>query len=93
MITLDAAAQVAYEFVSHDFPKNDGFQWGFLFQGISSSGLYLFQITVNPPASNGRPGFGGSPGVVVDSKSGNCRYVRGYSEYRDLLCKIADKAP
>lgn len=93
MIALDAAALAAYEFGSHDFPKNDGLQWGFLYQGISSSGIYLFQITVNPPASNGRPRFGGSPGVVVDSKSGNCRYVRGHSEYKDLLRKVTDEAP
>ena len=93
MVPLDAAALTAHEFGSHTFPKNDGLQWGLLFRGISSSGLYLFQITVSPPASNGRPRFGGSPAVVVDSKSGNCRSVRGHSEYKDLLREIADKAP
>ncbi len=92
MITLEDATVTAQEFASRRLPKGDGFQWGFRFRGISSSGLYLFQITVNPPAPNGRPRFGGSPGFVVDSKSGSCRSVRGHSEYKDLLNQIADRA-
>ncbi|MER7684876.1 hypothetical protein [Streptomyces sp. NPDC097610] len=92
VITLEAATLAAQEFGSRNLPGNDGLQWGFLFQGISESGLYVFQIAVNPPAPNGRPRFGGSPGVVVDSKSGNCRYVQGHAEYKDLLREIADRA-
>jgi hypothetical protein len=93
VITLEAATLAAQEFGSRNLPKDDGLQWGFLFRGISGRGLYLFQITVSPSAPNGRPRFGGSPGVVVDSKSGDCRYVRGHSEYKDLLCEIADRTP
>jgi hypothetical protein len=89
MITLEAATLAAQEFGSRNFPEKEGLEWGFLFRGISKSGLYLFQITVSPPAPRGRPRFGGSPGVVVDARSGDCRYVRGHSEYKDLLHEIA----
>ncbi|MFI7505103.1 toxin glutamine deamidase domain-containing protein [Streptomyces sp. NPDC049687] len=90
LITLEAATLAAQEFVSRNLPEADGLRWGFLFRGISRAGLYLLQITVTPSAPNGRPRFGGSPGVVVDSKSGECRYVRGHSEYKGLLREIAD---
>ena len=93
MIELEAATRAAQEFGSRNLPENGGLRWGFLFRGISGSGLYLFEITISPTAPNGRPRFGGSPGVVVDSKSGDCRYVRGHSEYRELLREIADRAP
>ena len=50
MITPEAARLAAQEFGSRNLPGNDGLQWGFLFRGISRSGLYLFQITVSPSA-------------------------------------------
>lgn len=79
MITREGAALAAQEFGSRSLPESEGLEWGFLFRGISKSGLYLFQITVSPPDPRGRPRFGGSPGIVVDSESGGCRYVRGHS--------------
>lgn len=93
MITLEAAMAAAQEFGSRAFPEREGVQWGLLFRGLSESRLYLFQITVSPPGPQGRPRFGGSPGVVVDARSGDCRYVRGYPEYQDLLRETAGGAP
>ena len=88
MIDVETAKLAAQEFGSRYLPSNDGLQWGLQFRGISESGLYLFQITVNPETPNRRPRFGGSPGVVVDSATGVCRYVRGHSEYKDLLREV-----
>lgn len=92
MITLEAATLAAQEFGSRNLPQNEGLKWRFLFQGMSGSGLYVFQITLDSPTPKGRPMFGGSPGVVVDSTSGECRYVRGNSEYKVLLREIAEKS-
>jgi hypothetical protein len=89
MITLKDVALAAEEFMSRSIPEIDGLQLGLRFRGISGSGLYLFQITVNPPSSTGRPRLGGSPGIVVDSKSGRCRFL-SHPEYAKLVREIAD---
>jgi hypothetical protein len=89
VITLKAAAMAAQGFSARRLSRIDGLQLGLRFRGISGSGLYLFQIAVNPPSTTGRPRLGGSPGVVVDAESGNCRCA-SHREYADILGEIAD---